>query len=213
MFVIVHNNSNVILGPMRWNKYRFENEIFDDLEVTCDIPLKNDEMEPYTVNDEIKILPIASTEPPTFNPKIERLEGPFWTFTDSLATSSYTVGDLPVEAIKNFLKEEAEAERWSKENSKVTVNVGGVDRQFSTDKLTRSTFHQYITLDLQNVNWKYKRDDWGVLTKTEIQSVFDAIMLYVKGCFEWEFAKIAEIDACTTHAELDAIVIKEPEAT
>lgn len=209
MFVIVHNN-HVILGPMAWNRYRFENEILTDCEVDVDLPDRNDDLSPIAVNDSIKILPVQGTQNPSYNKRTQRLDGPYWTFTDTLATSSYTAGYLPIPAVKNMMKDEVANARWKKENGTVTVTINGTERKFSTDKQTRSTFHQYIDLGLEHVNWKFSRDDWGTLTQQEITTVFNAIMSYVKECYDWEFDKIAEIDAVDTHAELEAIEIPVP---
>lgn len=208
MFVIVHNN-RVVLGPMKWNRYRFENELLDE-GVTYELPNKNDDFSPIIIDETTKILPVKTTQDPEYNRRTQRLDGPYWTFTDTEATSSYTTTSLPIEAIKNFMKEETANERWKKENGKVTVTINGAERQFSTDKQLRSTFHQYIDLGLEHVNWKFGRDDWGVITQQEIVTVFNAIMSYVKECYDWEYDKIAEIDAATTHDELSEIVIVEP---
>ena len=60
MFVIVQNNY-VVLGPMVWNRFRFQNFLLEECEVTFTLDSRNDSETPVVVSDEIKILPTAST--------------------------------------------------------------------------------------------------------------------------------------------------------
>lgn len=206
MFVIVYNN-NVILGPMRWNRYRFENEIQDECEVTASLPDRNDSDLAVTVNDEIKIYPIEGTPNPEFNPKIQFLNGPYWTFTETHAVCSYVAEDLSVDAVKSSLKEQAAAERWKKENAGVTVSINGSDYRFSTSKETRSILAN--STSLESINWKFDRDTWLNMTGAQVQTVLNSVLTHVQSSFDWELAKLEEIDACTTLQELDAVTIEE----
>lgn len=206
MFVIVYNN-NVILGPMRWNRFRFENVIQEECEVTCSLPDRNDGLEAFTVSDDVKILPVVGTPDPVFNPKIEFLNGPFWEFTDTQAISSYRVENLGIEAVKNMLKEQVAAERWKKENSGVLVPVNGADYSFASDKDTRAVLSN--STNLTSINWKINRDVWINMTGADAQNILNAILNHVQSCFDWELSKIQEIDACTTLQELDELTIIE----
>lgn len=207
MFVIVHNNY-VILGPMRWNRFRFENVIEEECEVSYSLPDRNDDLSPILISDDLKILPIQGTENPEFNPKIQFLNGPFWEFTDEVAISSYRVEDLPVDAVKNMLKEQVSAERWTKENAGVTVTINNTEYKFASDKTTRSTIQQLL-LTPSDTNWKFDREVWVTFTNAELHAVLTSILDHVQECFNWEFDKFAEIDNCSTLAELDAVIIRE----
>lgn len=209
MFVIVYNNS-VILGPMRWNRFRFENQIQEECEYGCALPDRNDDLSPIIVSDEIKILPIEGTDNPEYNPTIQFLHGPFWEFTDTKAIMSYQVEYLPVDSAKPILKDQASAERWNRENSGVTVTLNGTEYRFATDKETRATLQNSIA-NLDVINWKLDRETWVSMTKEEGQSVLNVILTHVQESFNWEFNKLQEIDSCTTHEELVAVVIKEEE--
>lgn len=205
MFVIIYQNS-VILGPMRWNRFRFENEIQEECEFSVTLPDVNNA--PIVVSDEIIILPIQGTPTPEFNSKVEFLNGPFWEFTDSVAIMSYSVEPLEINAVKNMLKEQVTTERWNKENAGVQVTLNTISYNFPTDRETRTIFQNAI-LNLDTINWKLDRETWIPLTKPDIQTILNTLLNYVQSCFDWEFTKFNEIDACTTLAELDAIVIVE----
>lgn len=207
MFVIVHNN-NVILGPMRWNRFRFENEIQEECDFSVTLQDKNDDLMPVFVSEEIKILPVQGTQDPEFNPKIEFLNGPFWEFTSLAAIQSYRVEPLPIDAIKNSLKDQVSAERWRKENSGIIVSIGGTEYKFNTDKETRLVL-QNASVNLDSINWKQDRETWMQLSSADVQSVLSTILSHVQSCFDWEFTKIQEIDACVTREELVAVVITE----
>jgi len=204
MFLITHNN-NVILGPMKYNARRFTEVIEDDCEITVTLPLTNDSY--YEVNDEIKIYPVQGTPNPEYNSKTEYLHGPFYTYVDGVAISSMVVEQLPLSAAQNFVKQEAANVRWTKQNSGVKVTLNNVEYTFATDLETKSTFHQYITSDLESVNWKVNQDTWIVLSKSDIQTVFNSIVSHVQSAFDWEVAKLAEI-VNTTHETLPTISLE-----
>lgn len=208
MFVIVYNN-NVILGPMKWNRYRFENEIQDECEVPASLPDRNDNGDVITVADNIKIYPVQGTPDPEFNSTIETLAGPFWTYTDTAAISHYTVQPLPIEIAKGNLKTRAAAERYRREVAGTIVTVQGTEVSVATDRDGRSVINQAYLLagDSDTVQWKFN-EAWLTLTKADLGTVTSAISAYVQEQFNWEVAKAAEIDACTTLEQLAAIEIE-----
>jgi hypothetical protein len=117
---------------MVWNRFRFQNFLLEECEVTFTLDSRNDSETAVVVSDEIKILPTASTTNPDYNPKTQILHGPFWTYTDSLATSSYQVVDKSVEAVKNELIAVAANERWIKTSNTVPVTINSTEYKFDT---------------------------------------------------------------------------------
>ena len=207
MFVIVQDNT-VILGPMRWSRFKFENTILEECEVDTTLPATNDSLDPITVSDNIKILPIQGTENPEFNPTIEMLHGPFWEFTDTVATMSYTVQPLALDAAKAMLKDQVAAERWTKENSGVTVNLNGTDYNFGTDRDTRLVLMN-AQASTNDTNWKQDRDTWVTLTPADVQTVWSTVLTHVQSSFDWEYTKLQAIDACASSEDLAGINITE----
>lgn len=208
MFVIVHNNY-VIFGPKNWNKLLFQEVILEDCEVECDLATRNDPETTVVINDNIKILPVVGLENPTFNPKIQRLEGPFWNFYDDKAEMYYTVGYISVDAIKSFFKGQVADERYSKEVGGIDYTINDQIYRFDTSREQRSNYAQNLIMmdDTETINWKFPDRTWVALSKQDLININNAVKTHVQSCFDWEIAKHAEIDSATTHEELDNIVL------
>lgn len=207
MFVIVYDNS-VILGPMIWNRFRFENEIQEECDVSVTLPNRNDESQPIIVSENIKILPVQSEPIPNYNSKIQFLNGPYWVFTNEVATQSFVAQDMSVDAVKSNLKNDTASVRWTKENAGVNVTIGSTEYLFKTDKENRSLL-QNAALNLNGINWKQNSDTWIELSKEDTQYVLNEVLNYVESCFQWEYNKVQEIDSCQTLEQLNNIVIEE----
>jgi hypothetical protein len=196
---------------MRWNRFRFENEIAEECEVTATLPNRNDTFEAITVAENIRILPIQGTENPAYNPTIETLHGPFWQFTDTHAISSYEVMKLPIDAVKNQLKAAAAEERWRREVGGFDLALQDQTVRIDTARGARDVYaQQYMLLaEGETVYWKFP-SCWLTLTKAELGTIAASVTAHVNSAFAWEVAKIAEIDACVTLEELAAVVLREP---
>jgi len=207
MFVIVYNG-NVILGPMVWNARRFSEVINEEAGVSTVLNLKNDEETVVTVNDEIKIYPVTSEPDPDYNKRTQYLHGPFWTFTDTHAVSSMTVENYPIDAIRNFMRQEVANARWKKQYSDIEVTINGNAYKFPTDPLTRVSFHHYLTSGINKINWKINQQTWIELTSEHISVIFNKIVDNLQSSFEWESLKNAEIDAATLET-IESVIIEE----
>lgn len=201
MFIITYKN-NVILGPMKWNAKRFIEVIENDCGITVELPQTNESY--LKVNNDIEIYPVQGTPNPSYDPAIEFLHGPFYEYIDGIAYSSMTVEKIPLMAAQNLAKAKAANIRWTKQNSGVTVTLNGVDYNFKTDIETKSIFHQYITADLETVNYKIDQDTWIVLSKDDIKTIFNSIVNHVQSAFDWEVNKLSEI-VDSTHETLPTV--------
>lgn len=209
MFVIVYEN-RVVLGPMRWNKYRFENFLAEEHEISATLPTAN-ENSVTTVNEQCKIYPIQGSEDPTYNPTIEILHGPFWTFTETHAVSSYQVLPMDPSAVKSFLKARTAAERWRKETAGIRVTVQSQEVFVSTTAGERDKYIQtyLIKSEGDTVQWKFN-GVWVTLGKSDLHQIVTAIDTHVQAQFAWESAKVTEIETAETLEQLAIIQIEEP---
>lgn len=207
MFVIVYNE-RVILGPMTWNARRFSEVINEECGVSTVLDLKNDNETLVVVNNDIKIYPVTGTPEPEYNPRIQYLNGPFWTYTDTHAVYSMVVEHYPIEAIRNFLRQEIADIRWKKQHSGVQVEINGTTYKFPTDPLTRISFHHYLTSGVTSVNWKVDQYTWITLTDQHISIIFNKIVEHFQNSFDWESNKNDEITQATLET-IESIVIKE----
>jgi len=205
MFVIIQNSS-LIFGPKNWSKLIFEEIIKEDCNLECNISVQNDENLPVVLDNDVKILPVVSINQPSYNSKIERLEGPYWNFYEDRAEMYYTVGDLPIDAVKNRLKNIISSNRYEYEKIGFDMKIQNADIYINTGRTERSVFLQtlFYMEDNETINWKFS-EGWMQLTKPDMQQIVSKIKTHVQSCFIWEQNKIAEVDAANTLEELDAI--------
>jgi hypothetical protein len=196
MFVIVYQG-NVILGPMRWHPRRFTEVIEEDCGIQYVFEWTNDNMDVVHVSEDIIVYPVQQELPPNYNIITEQLSGPFYEFTDTVAISSWQVVQLPLEGIKNTLRNSVANVRWQKQTTFIDVEINGTTYTFSTDDASRSMFHQYVTSGITQLNWKIDQDHWIILTDTDIQTIFTAITQHIQSCFDWEVMKNTEISNAT----------------
>jgi hypothetical protein len=198
MFVIVKDNIEVILGPMPWRKLFFQNILLEEEDVSVVLPQQNDVA--YVVNERFKILPAQYTED-SHNPKIEQVNGPFWTFTADLAVGHFYKQNRQLDHVKNDLKATAASKRWAKEVGGVKVTVQGSEYTADTSREGRGVYLQALQLGSDGSSWKFP-EGFIQLSLVELQAVVSAIVAHVQTCFEDEALKIIEIDSKTTLAEL-----------
>lgn len=215
MYVITdHNTQNfVILGPIAW-KPRYMSDVLSD-ELDQDIVITNaDETRvPFDVVPGVTIRK-CTTVYADINSKIHRLDGPYWTYDDAntevQAVASWVQGDKDIEVVKGELKNVIADMRWMKENKGITLNIQGIDVWCDTSRGNRDIFLQKYTLmpDNTTINWKFP-NGWLSLSKTELGTIVTEGANYIQTCFDWEASKSTIIDACTTLAELDALVFDD----
>ena len=58
-------------------------------------------------------------------------------------------------------------------------------------------------------DWTHGKDHEGSMAKSEIKDLITALDAHIQTQYDWHLSKIAEIEACETLSELDAIVIQE----
>ena len=215
MFIITHNKQ-VVAGPMAWNKFRFEGLINDDLEEleldNVSLPVKNEPETYVKVSDSVEIWPVVGTPDPVFNSKIQMLHGPFYAFENGVASSSYEVQDLAVDAVKNMLGAVVTANRYNYEVAGVKVTIQETEVTVDTSRDGRNMFVQAYTLMAEDatVQWKFP-EAWLTLTKPELGIAVQAGATHVQTQFAWESSKLIELNACTTLVELDAVVLAKDE--
>jgi len=210
MFVIV-NKGYVILGPKPWNKLMFQEVLLEECEVEYTLETKNPNNTPIIVDENTSILPVIGLPEPSFNSKIQRLDGPYWNFSDTQAEMYFTAGDLPVDAVKNKLKEVAINNRYTYETRGVKITIQGTEVTVDTARGSRDIFFDaYMSIgESETINWKFPEGFFAV-NKTELGLAVSAGKSHIQNAFDWEMAKTVEIDACTTLAELNVVVLDTP---
>lgn len=197
-------DSFVHWGPVAWTKRRFESYLDSEFGIQMTLPDQTDQA--VIVNTQIRIIPIVSVTEPNYNPKIERLAGPFYTLRDTDCDMYYTVEDLPIDAVKNQLIAKVAEERYRYELAGLDYTINGTVVSIPTDRDTRAKFVQEYLLGSDGKSWKFN-DVWLTLSNADFKSIAVAIDSHVQSAFDWERAKTTEIRNCTSLADLDKVVL------
>lgn len=209
MFIIVKDNF-IEYGPKEWNKSSFEYMIYH---LTLKkIKLPNENTDAIVIDEDCKIYPIIKNIRGAFNDSFsQKLIGPFWEFTDTHAIASYDVDLMPLNKIKNEIKEKIKKIKNRKINGfNVTININNNDISFFIDENEkRNIFQKYSILNEESiVQWKHS-NGWTELSKINFKQLVDAVNNYIEEQFVWEKTKHDEIDACQSIDELKAFIQNE----
>lgn len=213
MYVITHHHDydEVLLGPIEWRPAFIASVLQSDLDLdTKPVVLQSDESRiPYYILPNVRVRPVVE-EPVEYNPKIQFLNGPLWSYTDDVAVMSWIAADKDINIVKAELKNLVASERYNREIAGTTATVQGQLVSVDTNRGSRDIFVQKYLLmaETDQVEWKFP-EGWLVLSKEELGQIVAAGANHVQAQFAWEAAKSAEIDTCATLAELDDVVIIE----
>lgn len=207
------DNNQIKVGPRDYNR-GFWDRYLEEVGVKSNLPWTYNEQEVITVNDDIKIVPVAEPVTPSYNSRTEQLAGPYWDVTQVPITGYYDVADQPLDSAKNSLKAEVAANRYNQEIKGLKLTVQDTEVFIATGRgQDRDIWLQSYVLmnDTDTIKYKFSTDVWKDLTKTEVKTIVDAIKNHVQDAFAWEANKIAEIDAAADKSALEAIQVGYPE--
>jgi len=209
MFALVHNK-RVLAGPMDWNRGIFAMNL-EKLKINFALPRVAPKELPLVIDENTAVYEVEDLKQ-GYNLKTQYLYGPVWMIGPDKATATYEVRDKPVEFVKGELKREAAQERYRREQSGAKVTIQGVEVTVDTTRGARDVFVQKFLLmgADDTVKWKFP-EGWFTLTKEELGQVVAAGVEHVQAAFDWEAAKVEEIDAAINNLTLDNIVITERE--
>jgi len=203
------NGQELLLGPIAFN-YRMINSVLEE-ELEVDFRVKSSDYQsvPIIFTEDIKILP-ARNEVPEFDPRFQSVSQTSHTITDTEVVFNYSVADKTLEQIKGEYKAGVAPERWNKENTTVTVTINGKEITVSTSRDNRLSLVSKLLSSDGPYNFKFNDGVWEEITKTDLQTILNEIDSIVQAAFDWELAKLAEIDACETKEEVYAVEITPP---
>lgn len=210
MYVLVYKD-RVLVGPRDWSKPMFDGAL-EKLKIEAIIPRKEPDVFPWVLNEDAYITEASVVIPP-HNEKIETYHGPYWDFSNmQLAVGTYGIKEKQIGSIKELLINQAAEERYRKEIAGTKMTVQNLEVTLDTSRDGRNIFVQKYSLmtDSDLVNWKFP-EGWLTLTKAELGSIVLQGAAHIQGSFDWEKAKVDEINAAETAAELDQIVIFKQE--
>jgi len=224
MYTLVYMNQISITFD-KWYLGRINSEL-RDLGVKYEVVMSDQDRVPFSLDLRTRILPLIEIRPDC-NPKTQYLDGPLWDIQEDKVIATYYTSPLNIDIAKGNLKQEVAVERYNKENVDLTLSLPfsppsyvpdsltvGVDFlpvgrtiTIRTDKASRSLLASKLpSLGDQFVNWKLQ-DGWVNLNRADIEYILSQVDKSVQSAFDWELAKVNEIDACSSLDDIDAVVV------
>jgi len=207
MYALI-DDQQLLLGPISFN-YRMFNDELEDLELDFRVNSSSYQEVPISITDTIKILP-ARYDDPDYDPRFEYLTNITHTITDTEVVFSHANVQKSLEQIKSERKAEVAPERWNKENTTVNVTINDNEITVSTSRDNRLSLVSKLLSGDGPYNFKFNDGVWVEISKTDLQTILTEIDSVVQAAFNWELAKLAEIDACVDGEEVYAVVIVPP---
>jgi len=220
MYVITDHNSGdfVILGPIEWKPRYISSILSDELDVDIVVTAEDEARVPFVVHPGIVVRRCESVYE-TINPKIQRHEGPVWTYDTKhptvQATATWNASDKDITIVRSELKAQVADIRWQKEHEGITLTLQDTQVWCETARGPRDIFVQKHSLmaEGENINWKFPNNTWINLSKSELGYIVSTSAAHIQSCFDWEAQQAQIIDACNTLEELDALIFEQSEST
>ena len=208
---LIHNNS-LELGPFGLN-VRYINEELEELEVEERISPQSFSSLPIHFSDGLThLLPIERVVPEN-DPKYHNIGSFTWEIIKEnevpvKVVFTYPIIDKTLEEVKNIRKQEVAPVRREKENTTITLTLNNTQVEVSTSREERLLLASKLAASPGPHNFKFS-NTWLEITTEELQTIISEIDAVVQAAFDWELAKLQEIDACETIDDVYAVVIRE----
>ena len=208
---LIHNNS-LILGPMGYN-VRMINSELEDLELDDRISSQSYTNIPIHFSDGLTHLLTLEGVIPENNPKYHTLGNFEWEIIEEnnvpiKVRLTYPIVNRTLEEVKFARKQEIAPCRREKENTVITLTINETEIEVSTSRDERLLLASKLAATPGPHNYKFQ-NTWLEITTEQLQYIISEIDTVVQSSFDWEFAKLQEIDACTTIDEVYDVVIRE----
>lgn len=212
MEIALINNNSLILGPMGFN-VRYINSELEDLELEDRITSQSYTELPIHFSDGNTHLVLIEKVIPENDPKYHNIGNFTWEIITEndipiKVVLTYPIANKTLEEVKESRKKEVAPVRRQKENTVITVNLNETSVQVSTSREERLLLASKITAAPGPHNFKFS-NTWLEVTTEQLQTIISEIDTKVQEAFDWELAKLQEIDACETIDDVYAIVIGE----
>lgn len=204
-----HNNQDfVLLGPIEWKPRYIATIVGDEIGETIPTLTEEDKARvPFDIVPGIRIRECNTTEirQNDYHDRVHFINGPTWTYNaDGTATATWTQTNKDVELIKGNLRTIVAQNRYKKETSGLKITFQGNEVYIDSSRERRNAFQDRAVVmnDTETVSWKFADNLILNVTKAELLNVSSQIYAHVQSCFDWETAKIVEVNNCTTFDEL-----------
>lgn len=208
---LIHNNS-LELGPFGAN-VRYINQELEELEVEERVSSESFSELPIHFSDGLTHLVPTKRVIPENNPKYQNIGNFTWeiiTENDVPVKVVFThpIIDKTLEEVKELRKQEVSPYRREKENTSITLTVNNTAVEVSTSREERVLLSAKLSASPGPHNFKFQ-NTWLEITTEELQYIVNEVDKVVQEAFDWELAKLQEIDVCETIDEVYDVVIRE----
>ena len=208
---LIHNNS-LILGPMGFN-VRMINSELEELEVEERITSQSYTDLPIHFTDNLTHLVLIEKDLPSHDSRYHNVGNFSWEIIQEddvpiKVLLTYTIVDKTLEEVKELRKQEVAPYRREKENTTVTLTINDTEVEVSTSREERLLLASKLAAAPGPHNYKFS-NTWLEVTTEELQTIVSAIDVKVQEAFDWELAKLQEIDACEIIDDVYDVVIRE----
>jgi len=211
MYALIYD-TQLILGPIGYN-YRLINSELEELEIEQRVSSRDYENVPIQIDANTYVLPAIQIIPP-HDSRFENVGNFAWEIIKEndipvRVEMTYPITNKSLETIKEEYKQQVAPERWNKENTTVTVTLYDKQITVSTSRENRLALVSKVVSDGGIHNYKFDDGTWVEILKTDLVIILNEIDNVVQAAFDWEFAKLVEIDACTTGEEVYNVILSE----
>jgi hypothetical protein len=214
-FALIHDNQ-LLLGPIGFN-VRMINSELEDLELDDRISTQSYSQVPIHFSDGLTHLVPATKTIPDHNPKYHNVGNFNWEIVEDIEDDIavevkfvYPINNKSLDQIKNEYKSGVKPERQRRENTTVGVTINNSAVTVSTSRESRLEFISKLLGNEGPYNFKFDNGTWVEITKADLESIISQIDLKVQEAFDWELAKLAEIDACESAEAVYEVEIVPP---
>ena len=213
MYALV-NGQELLLGPIGFNVRMINSVLEEELELPERFKVSSADYQnvPLSITDEVKILPTRD-QAPEFDSKYEYLYGPVHEIKEDEVVFNYWKAEKSLEQIKNEYKLGVKPERQRRENTTITLTINDTEVSVSTDRENRLALTSKLVSGASSYNFKFDNDVWLEVSKKDLQKIISEIDAKVQEAYDWELAKLQEIDACETKEAVYEVEIIPPVKT
>lgn len=210
MYVIKNNEGKVVWGPKLWDKGGMQTSIYKIFKINFPLQWANPNEKVIEISDVgASIWPVIFRGDPKRNKLTQKLDGPFYDYSDTHAEHYHVVVDMTLEEVKGNAKEVVDnARRFFLEYS-TPVTINGTDYLIGVGKKERNNYSSGIP-----GNWKLRRitstdtsgqfdkyettPEWVTLTQDDLDTIDTAIKNFIQEQFDKTKSQYAAIDAFTS---------------
>lgn len=213
MYALIHD-SQLILGPVGYN-YRMINSELEDLEIEYTVSPRDYENVPIHIDEKTYYIPAVQIIP-QYDPRFQSVGNFEWEIIKEndipvRVEFTYPIIDKTLDQIKYEYKQQVAPIRKEKENIIIEVTINEDTVPVSTTREERLGYVSKLVASPGPHKFKFGENMWLDITTTELEYIISQIDLKVQEAFDWEYAKLQEIDSCTTGEEVYNVILREPQ--